>query len=170
MKAGENGRGIASRWYPQTLAKRIRAIYENRHRITFIAADAFEIIPDFLQEADAVFFIDPPYTAGGKRAGARLYAYNEVDHEALFAMMASARGEFLMTYDEAPEVEELAARHGFLIRKIPMKNTHHAKLQEFLISPSPGTFSAISSLSAVQTPPKKREPLPLALPLPFPKL
>src|SRR5579885_2014663 len=36
MKEGEKGRGIASRWYVQTLCKRIAAIAERKARITFI--------------------------------------------------------------------------------------------------------------------------------------
>jgi len=157
MKAGENGRGLSSRWYPQTLARRIRSIYEFRQRITFFKADAFDLIPEYLDNETTVFFIDPPYTAGGKRAGKRLYSYNEVDHEALFALMTRARGDFMMTYDEAPEVEEMAARHGFFTRKVPMKNTHHASLFELLISPRPKSTVAVSCLSAFQTREVKQE-------------
>jgi DNA adenine methylase len=36
------------------------------------------------KDKDAVFFIDSPYTAGGKRAGSRLYTHFEVDHEKTF--------------------------------------------------------------------------------------
>jgi DNA adenine methylase len=136
LKFGENGRGIASRWYPQTLAKRIKAIHEHRDRIIFKEGDAFDFIPHFLNNPLAAFFIDPPYTAGGKRAGKRLYLHSEIDHDALFAMMAGAKGNFMMTYDEAEEVEELSLRHGFSIRRVPMKSTHHAKMYELLICPT----------------------------------
>ena len=135
LKAGENGRGISSRWYPETLAKRILSIYEHRDRIKFIEGDAFDVIPEFLDKENVAFFIDPPYTAGGKRAGNRLYTYNEINHVALFSMMAAARGEFMMTYDDAFEVQEMAYIHSFSIRKVPMKNTHHAELYELLIGP-----------------------------------
>jgi DNA adenine methylase len=144
MKAGENGRGIASRWYPDTLAKRIRAVYDHRDRINFIEGDAFEVIPDYLGDPDAAFFIDPPYTVGGKRAGKRLYMYNEMDHPALFAMMSQAKGDFMMTYDDAGEVEELAKKHDFTIRKVPMKNTHHAQLFELLIGPPISSVDRVS--------------------------
>ena len=36
MKQGENGHGLASRWYPETLSRRIQSIFENRHRIRFL--------------------------------------------------------------------------------------------------------------------------------------
>jgi DNA adenine methylase len=134
MKAGENGRGISSRWYPVTLAKRIQAINRQRKRITFINGDAFDVIPEFLDNPGVAFFIDPPYTAGGKKAGKRLYNYSEIDHEGLFAMMGRAKGEFLMSYDDSKEVEELAGRHGFYLSKVPMKSTHHSKQFELLIT------------------------------------
>ena len=50
-----------------------------------------------LHRSDACFFVDPPYTAGGKRAGSRLYAHNTVDHAKLFELMAASRADFLMT-------------------------------------------------------------------------
>jgi hypothetical protein len=38
-----------------------------------------------------------------------------------------------MTYDNADEVKELARRHGFQMRLIPMNNTHHATMEELVI-------------------------------------
>lgn len=133
VKSGEAGRGLHSRWYPETLAKRIDAIYRLRDRITFEHGDAFEMIQRFSQDTNAYFFIDPPYTAGGKKAGNRLYTYNDVDHESLFALMSKVRGSVMLTYDDAPEVRRLAKRYGFRIVEVPMKNTHHAIIRELLI-------------------------------------
>ena len=96
--------------------------------------DAFAALAQHRDEPNTVFFIDPPYTAGGKRAGSRLYAHSEIDHERLFLECESLAGDFLMTYDNAPEVAALAKRHGFATRAIAMKNTHHAKMSELLIS------------------------------------
>lgn len=47
--------------------------------------------------------------------------------------MASVQGTVMMTYDDAPEVRDLADRHGFRIELVPMKNTHHAIIYELLI-------------------------------------
>ena len=80
-----------------------------------------------------MFFIDPPYTAGGKSAGSRLYTHCEVDHERLFAVCEKLRGDFLLTYDNAEEVCALAERHGFATKPVAMKNTHHAEMNELLI-------------------------------------
>jgi len=136
MKSGENGKGISSRWYAKTLAKRIQDIYRKRDTITFIQGDAFDLIGDYLNDDTVAFFIDPPYTAGGKRAGKRLYLYNEINHNNLFLQMARARGEFLMTYDDAEEVEKMALENCFCIKRVPMKNTHHNRLFELLITPN----------------------------------
>lgn len=122
-----------SRWYPQTLAKRITSIELVGKRIEFIHGDAFEVMAEHRKEKDAVFFIDPPYTAGGKSAGSRLYTHSEVDHEKLFALCEKLHGDFLMTYDNADEVAALAECHGFETKPVAMKNTHHAEMNELLI-------------------------------------
>lgn len=133
VKEGEAGRGLHSRWYPETLGKRMDAIFAIRDRITFEQVDAFQAINRYSRDPDAFFFIDPPYTAGGKNAGRRLYTHNELDHEALFELMASVNGSVMLTYDDGAEVRSLAAKHGFRIEPIAMKNTHHAVIRELLI-------------------------------------
>lgn len=133
IKYGENGKGIASRWYPQTLARRIHEIGKISDRIEFIQGDGVTVIRKYKEQPSVVFFIDPPYTAAGKKAGTRLYTYNELDHEGLFALVQTVHGDFLMTYDNAEGVYAMAERHGFDVVEIAMKNTHHAKMDEFLI-------------------------------------
>jgi len=133
IKHGENGKGIASRWYPHTLARRIRDIGKIRDRIEFVQGDGLNVMRQHAERSDAVFFIDPPYTASGKKAGTRLYTYNELDHEALFTLAGTLRGDFLMTYDNAEGVRAMAGRHGFEVVAIPMQNTHHAEMVELLI-------------------------------------
>lgn len=140
LKHGEGGKGLKSRWYPQTLARRIRDIATIRERITFIHGDGLEILAANADRPDVVFFIDPPYTVGGngKRAGSRLYTHCALDHERLFAIAGQLQGDFLMTYDNAEEVRLLADHYGLQTRLIPMKNTHHAKMTELLIGPNLG--------------------------------
>lgn len=133
IKRGESGKGLASRWYPQTLAKRLRAIDRVRHRLCFEHGDGLSCIRRHAGHADAAFFIDPPYTAGGKNAGNRLYAHHSLDHDRLFALCSGLSGDFVMTYNNAHEVRQLAARHGFAARPVAMKNTHHATMTELVI-------------------------------------
>lgn len=133
LKEGENGRGIRSRWYPDTLKKRILHIGALQDRFTFIHGDGLAVLRENAHRPGVAYFIDPPYTAGGKRAGARLYTYADVDHEALFQVAAALAGDFLMTYDNTEEVWNLARRYGFEGEPIAMKSTHHAAQTELLI-------------------------------------
>jgi DNA adenine methylase len=134
IKQGENGKGIGSRWYPQTLARRLLDLDKVANRIDFRWDDGLNVIEEFSSCADCVYFIDPPYTAGGKKAGKRLYKYHQLDHEHLFELVESLVGDFLMTYDEAEEVKNMVYRHGFQMCLIPMRNTHHMTLRELIIS------------------------------------
>lgn len=139
MKNGESGKGLRSRWYPATLAQRVRAIAKIKDRFTFQEGDGLRTIQEYTRKKQTAFFIDPPYTAGtetGKRAGSRLYTHHRLDHEQLFQALQNVRGDFLMTYDDAVDVHNLAIKHGFQTRLVAMKNTHHAKMSELLIGRS----------------------------------
>ena len=136
-KYGENGKGVLSRWYPATLAARLNAIEQHASRISFFEGDGTRLLPPLLHGwgRRAAVFIDPPYTVlGGKRPGTRLYAHNELDHASLFALLAERRSNFLMTYDNAPEVVRLIRKHGFHAASVQMKNAHHNRLPELLIT------------------------------------
>ena len=133
LKNGENGKGVASRWYPETLARRIRQIETVKNKLTFAQSDAFKILDQYKNHKKAVFFIDPPYTAGGKKAGKRLYTHFQLDHKNLFSCCAKLKGDFLMTYDNADEVKKLAMEYEFSSQLIPMKNTHHANMMELVV-------------------------------------
>ncbi len=130
VKTGEKGRGLNSRWYPETLARRIREINRLKDRMTFVEGDGFALIEEHKADAETVFYIDPPYTLAARR----LYTKWQVDHARLFALLRGCRGDFLMSYDNTAEIVELAKHHGFETRPITMKNTHHARMTELLIS------------------------------------
>lgn len=129
VKHGENGKGLASRWYPKTLKKRILAIDQVRHRIKFIQGDAIPFLKKHANREDLVFFIDPPYI----KAGRRLYKYSDIDHDLLFKLASNLSGNFLMTYDNEEEIRALAQEYGFQARTVPMRNTHLAEKLELLI-------------------------------------
>jgi DNA adenine methylase len=133
VKYGENGKGIRSRWYPGTLAKRLLDLNHIVSRIDFRCDDGLKIMQEFCAVQEANYFIDPPYTAGGKKAGKRLYKHFSLDHKELFELCRSLKGDFLMTYDDAEEVKEMAYKHGFQMRLVPMTNTHHTTMKELVI-------------------------------------
>jgi len=130
IRNGEKGKGIASRWYPKTLQDRILSINLIKDKITFIEADAFKILPEYLNQKDFFFFIDPPYTIAGKR----LYTHFDINHYKLFELASKIKGRFLMTYDDTPEIRNLADTFGLIYQTIPMKTTHHLEKNELLIS------------------------------------
>jgi DNA adenine methylase len=133
LKHGENGKGILSRWYPETLQRRILDISRVKDKIRFVQGDGIEIIRKHKDEINTVFFIDPPYTASTKKAGTRFYKYHQLNHEKLFQEVSQVKGNFLMTYDDADEVRALARQFRFETRTIAMSNTHHATMNELLI-------------------------------------
>jgi len=122
-------------------------------RIEFKCEDGLKTIREYSLSCDTVFFIDPLYTAGGKKAGKRLYRHCYLDHESLFAACEHIRGDFLLTYDNADEVRALARRHGFQMRLIPMTNGHHATMEELVIGDDLAWMDSIrfSSASSVAT-------------------
>ena len=181
-RRGENGKGVASRWYPETTIRRLAEIERHAPRIDFRKTDGLGLLASLASAScapsepplasgnraeatsqaafasgngqspttnmerkgrphgagppsEVVAFVDPPYTAaGGKRAGSRLYRHYDVDHAKLFDMLANSSIDFLMTYDCAPEIVSLVKEHGFHAVRVAMKNTHHAKLSELVIT------------------------------------
>jgi DNA adenine methylase len=133
LKEGENGKGLSSRWYPETLAARIEKIQFFRGRISFSEGDALNTIALFAAEERAAFFIDPPYFANGRGPGQRLYRHNDVDHSNLFSALAKSRGPCLITYHNSRTIRVLAESHGFSCRNVRMKTTHHRIRNELLI-------------------------------------
>lgn len=143
IKNGENGKGLKSRWYPETLAKRIEAIETFRKDITFLLEDGCDYIRRNAHRPDTVFFVDPPYTKAGKR----LYRHSELDHEELFRFTSNISGDFLMTYDDSTEIKNLALRFGFAVQSVAMKNTHHEIMKELLIAKDLGWLNRVPPAS-----------------------
>lgn len=134
IRAGEGDRGVASRWYPATLIRRLRDIQDHADAICFCEGDGAKLLESQINVDDAAVFVDPPYTAGGKRAGRRLYAHNRINHKRLFELLDDASVDFLMTYDFSPEVVALVERHNFSATRVMMKNNHHARMSELVIT------------------------------------
>lgn len=129
MKFGENGKGLSSRWYPETLSRRILDIVGIGKKFRFVQGDGIAYIESHSDADGAAYFIDPPYVSAGRR----LYRYSEVDHERLFQLVKRLRGDFLMTYDDSPEIRRLITEYRFDCETIPMRNTHNTTMLELLI-------------------------------------
>ena len=140
MRQGEGGRGVASRWYPDTLEKRLAAVASLAPKISFREMDGLALLE---AAPEAAAFVDPPYVGGGgKQAGRRLYARHEVSMAVLFAALAARSSAFLMTLDAADEVLRLVAAHGFHAERIQMRGAHNAPRRELLISRAPIQWEA----------------------------
>ncbi len=133
LNHGENGRGIKSRWYPDTLWRRVLDVAELRPRITFIEGDGLHFLGQCEKRDNVVFFIDPPYVVGHKQAGKRLYRHSTVDHEALFDLMSRLEGDFVATYSNDDTILGLCHHYRFDTCEIMMKNSHHKRMTELII-------------------------------------
>lgn len=130
IKNGENGRGLSSRWYPTTLARRIRDISSYMNKIQFVHGDAFDYMTEEYSTPDNYFFIDPPYTVAGKR----LYSLCDVDHEEIFRRISCLQCHYLVTYDLNDYILSLVKKYNLKWRSIPMQTTHLVTKEEILIS------------------------------------
>jgi DNA adenine methylase len=136
VKTGENGRGLNSRWYPETLARRIQEIAGVRERFSFIEGDAFEIIRRYADDENAAFFVDPPYIVASKR----LYLHWQVDHRELFGLLAKVKGDALLTYDNTREIASLASEFDFETQAIASRAGKRARFDKLFIGKALSTW------------------------------
>jgi DNA adenine methylase len=134
VRSGESGRGISSRWYPDTLVFRIRRINHlaSSGVLTFQQCDVFPMLSSY-DFSDTVLFLDPPYTSEGTSAGHRLYAHAALDHAHLLQKFATFSGAAFATHENTHTILELARCHGLLVREVEMKTTHHLKKKEIVL-------------------------------------
>jgi DNA adenine methylase len=130
LKKGENGKGIRSRWYPETIATRLREISKQRKKLHFSQSDGFELLKKFRRNKKAVAFVDPPYYGPAHR----LYTHWKINHRMLFETLNNFRGDFLLAYDDASEIRKLVQKFKLEMAAIEMKTTHHQIKREILIS------------------------------------
>lgn len=130
IKKGEKGKGLGSRWYPETLANRIKGISAYSNRLEFIEGDAFDYLNETYDKPDTYFFIDPPYTVAGKR----LYTLSDVDHEEIFRKVSAFKCHYLITYDKSDYILGLIEKYKLQWRSISMQTTHLVTKEEILIS------------------------------------
>lgn len=70
------------------------------------------VLRNRLKMEEGSFFLDPRYSAAGKRKGGRLFKYFELDHPELIRITRGLAGSFLMTYDKADECWSMDAEIG----------------------------------------------------------
>lgn len=137
LERGENGRGIRSRWYPETLATRVEKIYKVRNSILFLEGDGLSYVNQWSYDKSKLFFIDPPYP----KAGRRLYKHFDISPQHVFDAVANLSNNFVMTYDDSPDIVELAMSHNWEIRRVLMYTAHHKNKYELFIGRDLGWLS-----------------------------
>ena len=133
LNRGENGKGIHSRWYPETLAKRIESVHALRNKITFIQGDGLKALKKFGSTPNTVAFVDPPYVAKGRGAGLRLYSHYDVDCHKLFATVRDFKGPVVMTYHRSEIVQREARAAGIQCRTVNMHTAHTVSKRQLIL-------------------------------------
>jgi DNA adenine methylase len=121
-------RNVSSRWNGKVHAAALRKIHELSPRIDFFERDGVEVLRDHASDPDAAAFVDPPYVAAGRG----LYRQWEVDHSAVFDVLARWKGFWVMSYDSAPEIKALLKKHKFAYREASMR-ANKGKVKKELI-------------------------------------
>ena len=127
---------LARHWRAGTMVARLEAIRAARGRMT-VREDAFAAIAEHVHDARAAFFVDPPYSLPGGPAS-RLYRHYEVDHEELVSALGRVRGRVVLTYPDVPEARALAARHGFEVEPLAIRDGHRRQRTELLLARGTG--------------------------------
>jgi len=133
LRRGEDGNGLRSRWYPEGLSARIKAVYELRDRLDFREGDGLDFIRKHLESKRTVIFADPPYSVRSSHPGWRLYDFKDFDHCELFETLAGFAGRCAITYTESRPIRRLAEEYGFQIERLPMRTTHHRQRFELFM-------------------------------------
>lgn len=164
LKEGEDGRGLASRWYPKTLADRLKAIHSTRSKLHFAEDDGFLLLNRLSKTSGVVAFVDPPYYV----AAQRLYSCWKIDHGKLFSLLGDFEGDFLLAYDDAPQIRAWATEFGLEMVAVKMRTTNHRTKSELLLGknlewitqgvPRSGQFSAacVHKRTRSKSPPGRR--------------
>lgn len=143
LNQGEAGKGIHSRWYPETLATRIETIHALREKITFADGDGLKVLESFAGHQKAAAFVDPPYVVNGRGAGRRLYAHCDVDCKKLFEVIGTFLGPMVITYHRSVTIQRLADAAGIERHTVTMQ-TGHTKSKRELIMYKPASFSGMT--------------------------
>jgi DNA adenine methylase len=130
LRKGENGNGIGSRWYPDTLIKRIREVNSASNRIDFKQGDGLETMSKHSDGVDIAFFIDPPYP----KTGNRLYNYHDVCPRTVIEVSDSLNGSFLVTYNKRDEIFKILANKDMKIYDVKSSNSHNNDKTELIIT------------------------------------
>jgi len=128
-KAGKSDYPLDCRFPRQTLVRRLRACEKlaTDGRVAFVRqAPALEVVHDARalaakNDRALFFYLDPPFWA--KSQWLYRHAFTEADHKNLAAQLLLMSEPWLLSYDPAPEIEELYKLHSARITTIELLYT-----------------------------------------------
>ncbi|MCC4908934.1 DNA adenine methylase [Microbacterium sp. cx-59] len=126
---------IDARFNRDTLKERVTALGNLADQITVRDDDGRTVILDYAADPKAFLYIDPPYV----RAGSQLYlnAFDSRDHANLASVVSGAGGNWFMTYDESPLIEELYADFFLCRYELNYSARHPGRAHELMIASPP---------------------------------
>ncbi|TQL48743.1 DNA adenine methylase [Homoserinimonas aerilata] len=139
---------IDARFNRETLKERVAALGKLADQITVRDDDGRTVILDYATDPKAFLYIDPPYV----RAGSQLYlnAFDVRDHSDLAAVVSDAGGNWFMTYDESPLIEELYAEFFLCRYELNYSARHPGRAFELMIA-SPPVEAALARVTAARS-------------------
>ena len=114
-----------------SVCDRLAEIGQNSARVVFCEGDGLAVLSAVTGMPRTVVFADPPYTAGGRRGGRRLYNHAQVDPR------AAASCDFVLTYDPAPEIVALIDEYSFTACRVTAITAYHSWAPELVITRQP---------------------------------
>jgi DNA adenine methylase len=135
LRNGERGKGVTSRWYPETIASRIELIADYQGKFEVREGDGLRALTASEKRSrQAKLFVDPPYTKLMLPNVKPLYNHVELNHLRLFEILQRTKHDFLLTYDDSEYVRKSAAASGFSLTPIMMRNSNSATKFELLLT------------------------------------
>ena len=122
-KAQTSAYKLDCRFPRERLVGRIRLCASLADRVEFVRdSDALELIRYTrrrLKQRSVFFYLDPPFW----KKASHLYrlSFSSDQHERLASALRYVREPYLLSYDPAPEVERLYARHGCATERVELR-------------------------------------------------
>lgn len=128
---------IDCRFPRERLKRRVRACAALSDRVAFIREDdALDVVRDARRAANGkslFFYLDPPFWE--KADHLYRFSFTRSDHRRLSTALRCMKEPYLLSYDPAPEVEALYARHDCLIERVEiLYGTQRTAEQELVIA------------------------------------
>jgi DNA adenine methylase len=121
-KAQASSYTIDCRFPRERLKRRVRACAALSDRVAFVReADALDVLRDARRGADGksiFFYLDPPFWAKAEQL--YRFSFTISDHNRLSTALRYVKEPYLLSYDPAPEIEALYARHDCLLERVEL--------------------------------------------------